>query len=107
MLNPSDPFSTAPDRIAHYFYTKLWRLVYEFRATEALSTPRTPKSLYWYEDDGGTRVSSLPTPYKALLFWQMSSVAIPSQTPHPLHAFCQTSRNIDAFRKTVESRLNP
>jgi hypothetical protein len=57
MLNPSDPLSTAPDRIAHYFYTKLWRLVYEFRATEALSTPRTPKSLYWYEDDGGTRVS--------------------------------------------------
>lgn len=57
MLNPSDPFSTAPDRIAHYFYTKLWRLVYEFRATEALSTPHTSKSLYWYEDDGGTRIS--------------------------------------------------
>ncbi|KIM41374.1 hypothetical protein M413DRAFT_27735 [Hebeloma cylindrosporum] len=47
----SNPFSDAPDRIAHDFYTKLWRLVYEFRATEALSTPHNPDSLYWYEHE--------------------------------------------------------
>jgi hypothetical protein len=108
----SDPFlsqAAAPDRIAYDFYTKLWRLVHEFRATEALSTPRTPDSLYWYEyeTDAGTRVSpSLPTPNEPLLFWEMISVATPSQIPRPLHIFRQTSRNIDAFQKTVEFGLN-
>ena len=65
MLNP-DPLSTAPDRIAHDFYTKLWRLVYEFRATETLSTPHTPNmysSRYWYEDE--TDVGTIVTPFAA------------------------------------------
>lgn len=104
MPNP-DPFFAAADRIAYDLHTKLWRFVYEFRATKALSSPRTSSSMYWYESETGpgTKVfSSLRT--HALLFWQINSVATPSQIPHPLHIFfCLT---IEAFRKMVASSMN-
>jgi len=49
MPNP-DPFFAAADRIAHDFYIKLWRFLYESRIN-----PSTSNSMYWYNDmDTGT-----------------------------------------------------
>jgi len=92
MPNP-DPFFAVADRIAHDFYTKLWRFLYESRIK-----PSTSNSMYWC-NGMNTGTSTL-----AAYALQSLTVLIDGNTRAPDTSPPPGSPNLEKYRNISQNR---